>query len=265
MTIFSNQVFTEYSKVYDMILNFKSFVTRVLISAKRKNLNLFSDALNNIKLYDFNDETDSMAQCVQMTACIDQIVSLSQNAFKKLVHELVSMSQEIQERAKQDVKLKQSYQRDLFELKDKYDKLIKENKSSTDGTLHDAFNDTLKSSVATISDEKAEPSFKLPKLSSSDRFDDAAEKSQAFTTTTENPQLDQKIKENENRINEMQRMIDNLKDELQQAKSSTDRMTIDSDDLPSLMFTRLDAERNAKRLKRGMNKGAVSEQDYQVR
>ena len=33
---------------------------------------------------------------------------------------------------------------------------------------------------------------------------------------------------------------------------------------PSIMFTKLDAERNAKRLKKAINKGMVSEQEYQV-
>ena len=81
-----------------MVINFKTFIASVLLVSKRENLNQFADMLNNIKFLDLNESTS------QMTISVEQVINIVQDAFKKIIQELESISKDLQEHIKNDNK-----------------------------------------------------------------------------------------------------------------------------------------------------------------
>ena len=276
----STTILNEFNRMYDMIINFKNLIARALMGTKRQNFNLFTDSLNNVRLFDFNESTSSTPHL--MSTSVEQIVNIAQDAFKKLIHELISTSHELNEHVQNEKKLRKAFEDEINDLKFRYDRLAKQqqpnvklpkiNKNNEDNSVD---NESIKFNNSAFNSARSSENSGKRIPSSSDATDYRV-----------------KFEENKAKINELEKIVTNLKQEIEmmmmsksdkmnntddntmtttvtttttkykQKKMPTDR---EGDDAPSIMFTKLDAERNAKRLKKAIIKGIVSEQEYQVK
>jgi hypothetical protein len=267
---YSNPILNEFNKVYDMIINFKNFIARSLMGTKKQNFNLFTDSLNNVKLFDLNESTSSIPQVINMSTSVEEVINITQDAFKKLIHELISTTHELQERVNNEMKQKKLYEDEINELK--------------------------------YQNDKSTNSIKLPKISntiepirfSKNELRNIEEKTNLTSPVimqrrNSNDELEnyrKKFEENKTRIIELEEIVTKLKQEIDlmmmmknisTTNNDEDRMMFSNNllnnkqnrnlsiDEPSIMFTKLDAERNAKSLKKAIIKGVVSEQEYQVK
>jgi hypothetical protein len=243
-----------------MVVNFKNFVTKALVGSKKQSLNMFADEFNNIRLIGFNESTSSTPQVIQMTTCVEQILNLSQNAFKKLTHELITTSFDLQEHVKTAAKMKQEYLNMLAEEKQRFERLAKQQQQKEairqpkiNNFMSESFRLQQNLNVNFDSESKL-----------SGKSDESVRR-----LSVDNSDFKKKLKENEFKINELQQVIEGLKQEVENYKNTNfshekSVNLVDEEGIPSIMFTKLDAERNAKRLKKAINKGIVSEQEYEV-
>ena len=72
------------------------------------------------------------------------------------------------------------------------------------------------------------------------------------------------IRQNERMIVDQQKLIQNLQRELMRLQKRLSRIETEGVVQPSIMFTRLDAERNEKTLQQAVEKGKVPKSTYQV-
>ena len=261
-----------------MIINFKNFITRSLMGTKKQNFNLFTDLLNNVRLFDLNESTSSTPHVTQMSTSVEEIMNITQDAFKKLIHELITTSHELKERNDNEKKQKRIYEDEINDLKFQNDKLTK--KSSNN----------IKS--AKINNNNNNEPIIFPTHNTSKSSEEETSSSSPLIIQRRNSNAAElesyrkKFEENKTRIFQLEDVITKLKQEIEMMmKYSTinnteQQVTAAAVDMmnnnhykqnrnssipePSIMFTKLDAERNAKRLKKAINKGMVSEQEYQV-
>jgi hypothetical protein len=266
---YSNPILNEFNKVYDMIINFKNFIARSLIGTKKQNFNLFTDSLNNVKLFDLNESTSSIPQVINMSTSVEEVINITQDAFKKLIHELLSTSHELQEHVNNEMKQKKLYEDEINELKYRNDKLTNNIKlAKINNTIEPIrFSKNESRNVEEITNLTS-PVI-MPRRNSND----------------ERENYRKKFEENKTRVIELEEIVTKLKREIDTmmmknistSNNDEDRMMFSNNifsnkqnrnlsiDEPSIMFTKLDAERNAKSLKKAIIKGVVSEQEYQVR
>jgi hypothetical protein len=266
---YSNPILNEFNKVYDMIINFKNFIARSLMGTKKQNFNLFTDSLNNVKLFDLNESTSSIPQVINMSTSVEEVINITQDAFKKLIHELLSTSHELQEHVNNEMKQKKLYEDEINELKYRNDKLTNNIKlAKINNTIEPIrFSKNESRNVEEITNLTS-PVI-MPRRNSND----------------ERENYRKKFEENKTRVIELEEIVTKLKREIDTmmmknistSNNDEDRMMFSNNifsnkqnrnlsiDEPSIMFTKLDAERNAKSLKKAIIKGVVSEQEYQVR
>ncbi len=72
------------------------------------------------------------------------------------------------------------------------------------------------------------------------------------------------IRHNERLIVDQQKLIQNLQRELIRLQKRLTKVESEGIVQPSIMFTRLDAQRNEQTLQQALEKGTVSETTYQV-
>ena len=243
-----------------MVINFKTFIASVLLVSKRENLNQFADMLNNIKFLDLNESTS------QMTISVEQVINIVQDAFKKIIQELESISKDLQEHIKNDNKRNEKLQNEISDLKRDNEALKKQQNAAVE---------IMKSSNSPTNDKPL--SVNIPTETGSimtkpsSRSDDSIDKPvlEKRRSSFEKEDFKKKLKENEIKISELEQVIKKLIKEAEEVKVNNTvlekSIQLADEDVPSIMFTKLDAEHNAKRLKRAYNKGIVSENEYQVR
>ncbi len=235
-----------------MVINMKNVITKALNTSKKENLMAHAELLNSIRLIEFNSEKNLMPQLNQMTLTVDQILVTIQNSFRKLISELVTSSFDLQERLKMDAAFRKPF----------------ESGTSEQDEPIDSASDAPSARLSGVNIEKTFIDLKR-------KIEDSEKKLQDQTLDYKNrvKQDSMKITELEEKIRSLQENLEartNIPQNLYHNQKSNESMESfrgpqQTDDVPSIMFTRLDAERNAKRLKRAMSKGVVTEEEYQVR
>jgi predicted nucleic acid-binding Zn-ribbon protein len=243
-------IIIEYIKTYDMVINMKNVISKALQTSKKENLIAHAELINSIKLIEFNSDKNLLPQLNQMTSTVDQVLTTVQNSFRKLISELVTSAFDLQERLKMETNVRKQETETASELGD-----------FTDRTNDSAFKTSGVNIEKTFIDLKR-------------KVEDSERRLQDQTKDYQNrvKQDAMKITELEERVKTLQANIIEARANvpLQKSNESMETYTTQkqmdqiSDALPSIMFTRLDAERNAKRLKRAMSKGVVTEEEYQV-
>lgn len=230
-------VIIEYLKIYDSILSMKNSLMQTLQLSKKQNLTQFAEELKRQKTIEIDTNSSESDQIAKIKTNVEDINLLIQNIFRKIVNELIKSSYEIQEKGKNEDRLKQNFQ----QQEQQYTKRIKDLESLKE-------NAKIKEEIINQDKKYFELKMKYEKL-----LEERVAESIIFEDIK---------KESELKITDLQKQIEQLKNKLQEEKPKKEDETQHEEIAPSIMFTRLDAERNAKRLKKAITKGNVSENDF---
>jgi hypothetical protein len=215
----------------------KNSIMQALQLSKKQNLNQFAEELKKQKSIEIDANSSESDQIGRIKTNVEEIALLIQSTFRKIVNELLTSTYEIQEKVKNEDRLKQSIQ----QKEQLYTKKIKDLESLKE-------NAKIKEEI--INQDKKYFELKM-------KYEQLLEERVAESIIFEELK-----KEGEMKITDLHKKIEQLKSQLQEILPKKEDETEKEEVAPSIMFTRLDAERNAKSLKKAIGKGNVSESDF---
>ncbi|CAF0706283.1 unnamed protein product [Brachionus calyciflorus] len=266
ISIISHPIVLEYIKTYDIVVNFKNLILKHVPESPDQKGIFFKilERLNTLKTIEYDQEMTITPQIINMTSNVDTILNEIKLIFSDLIDEVVALKYDLLEKEKSLV--------------------LKSSRPNTSLVKEDLELQKLETRLAQKEDQLNEREYELKQLEADinqkiDKFKEEKEKmKEAYANLeakyeSETKKLKKQIEEHKIEIEEMTKKIQSMKThESSLILPPIKRKSLDStktdvfsylNRVKIIIFTRLDASQNEKRLRNALVKGTITEFDYQ--